>query len=412
MEKLQTPGSQAQPCYKPALKSLFDLLSKFLHLFYKDCNGILKCSVFSLVVRDGCRGGDGGGGGSGRWGGDRIGGGSALRSQLSLKVGKTYPREVTSTAAVVADQRAGVLLQAVLVRLGAAATTAILYPLAPLLHDVLVGQSLEVGINVVSINIHCIGIAEIRGGAGSQGRVVTSCACLALVVVQVGELQVDRVAIGLEHVVVLGYNREVGEPIDIIGVQSLFETVKQILLRPAGSRGPSLEICDKLAKSALALFHPNDFVLCVGLGTDRFELQFECHKKGIPACKRRLAFRERLYVGSGPHSCIFGHEGESRGDHFVYVEQNGSIGTLHFFSLGISERKSIFIRVDPNAEGTPTQSGRLRVLALEDNRLLNNRTQTGSGRIGVNIVCLGIYQGLNRGGESADEGCHIAHEIH
>jgi hypothetical protein len=62
MEKLQAPGLQAQPCYEPALKSLFDLLGKFLHLFCKNRDGILECSIFGLVVRDRCRGGDGGGG--------------------------------------------------------------------------------------------------------------------------------------------------------------------------------------------------------------------------------------------------------------------------------------------------------------------------------------------------------------
>jgi hypothetical protein len=86
MEKLQAPGSQAQPCYEPTLKSLFDLLGKSLHLFCKDRDGIFKCSVFSLIVCDGCRGGNGGG--------------STLHGRLSLKVGKTYPGEVTSAATV------------------------------------------------------------------------------------------------------------------------------------------------------------------------------------------------------------------------------------------------------------------------------------------------------------------------
>jgi hypothetical protein len=191
MGRLQALGLQAQPCYKPALKSLFDLLSKSLHLFCKDCNGILECGVFGLAVRDGCRGGDSGGGRGRRQGGDRTGGGSALRSRFSLKTGQTDPGEVTSAAAVVADRRARVLLQAVFVRLGAAATTAILHLLAPLLDNVLFGQSLEVGIDVVGIDIHCIGIAETGGGARSQEHVVTGSACLALVVLQVGDLQVD-----------------------------------------------------------------------------------------------------------------------------------------------------------------------------------------------------------------------------
>jgi hypothetical protein len=218
MVKLQAPGSQAQPCYEPALKSLFDLLGKSLHLFCKDCNGILECSIFCLIVRDGRRGGDGGGGGSGRRGGDGTGGGSALRSRFSLKAGETYPGEMTSAATVIADRRAGVLLQAVLVRLGAVTTTAILHPFAPLLDDVLIGQSLEVGIDVVSIDVHRIGIVETGGGARSRGQIITGCACLALVVVQVYELQIDGVAVGLESVVVLGHDREVGEPINVIGV--------------------------------------------------------------------------------------------------------------------------------------------------------------------------------------------------
>jgi hypothetical protein len=91
-----------------------------------------------------------------------------LHSRLSLKTGKTYPGEVASATAVVADRRAGVLLQAVLVRLGAAAMTAIFHPFALLLDDVLVGQSLEVGINVVSIDVHRIRIAETGGGARSR----------------------------------------------------------------------------------------------------------------------------------------------------------------------------------------------------------------------------------------------------
>jgi hypothetical protein len=114
-----------------------------------------------------------------------------------LKVGQTDPGEVTSAAAVIADQRARVLLQAVLVQLRAAAITAILHLLAPLFNDVLVGQSLEVEIDVVGIDVHRVGIAETRGGAKSQEQVVTSSACLALVVLQVGDLQVDRVAVGL-----------------------------------------------------------------------------------------------------------------------------------------------------------------------------------------------------------------------
>jgi hypothetical protein len=371
MGKLQAPGSQAQPCYESALKSLFDLLSKSLHLFCKDCNGVLKCGVFCLVVRDGRKGGNGGGG-SGRRGGEGTGGGSALRSRFSLKAGQADPREVASAAAVVADRRAGVLLQAVFVRLGAVATTAILHPFAPLLDNVLVGQSLEVGIDVVGIDIHCIGIAETRGRARSRRRVITGCACLALVVVQVRELQVDGVAIGLESVVVLGHDREVREPINVIGVQGLFEVIKQILLGLAGSRGPGLKVCHKLTESALALLHPDDFILCVGLGTDRLELQFERHKEGVPAGKRCLAFCKRFYVGSGPHSCVFGHERKSRRDHFVNVQQDGSIGTLHFLSLWIAERKAIFIRVDPNAKSTPKQTGGLRVLALEDYGLFDD----------------------------------------
>jgi hypothetical protein len=188
-----------------------------------------------------------------------------------LKAGQADPREVASAAAVVADWRAGVLLQAVLVQLRAAATTAILHPFAPLLDDVLVGQSLKVGIDVVSIDVHRIGVAETGGGARSRRRVITSCACLALVVVQVRELQIDGVAVGLESVVILGYDREVEEPINVIGVQGLLEAIKQILLGPAGSRGPGLKVCHKLTEGALALLYPNDLILCVGLGTDRLK---------------------------------------------------------------------------------------------------------------------------------------------
>jgi hypothetical protein len=372
MGELQAPGSQAQPCYKPTLKSLFDLLGKSLHLFCKDCNGILECGIFGLVVRDRRRGGNGGGGGSGRRGGDGISGGSALRSRLSLKAGQADPGEVAGAAAVIADRGTRMFLQAVLVRLRAAATTAILHPLAPLLHNVLVGQSLEVGIDVVSIDVHCVGIAETGGGAKSRRRVVTGSTCLALVVVQVCELQIDEVTVGLESVIILSYDREVGEPINVIGVQGLFEAIKQILLGSTGLRGPGLKVCHKLTKSALALLHPDDLIFCVGLGTDRLELQFEHHEEGVPACKRRFAFRKRLYVGSGPHGCVFGHEGEGRGNHHVNVQYGGSICTLDFLALGISERKAIFVHVDPNAERTPKQVGRLRVLALEDDGLLDD----------------------------------------
>jgi hypothetical protein len=44
---------------------------------------------------------------------------------------------------------------------------------------------LEVGINVVGIDIHCVGIAKTADGARSQEQVVTGSTCLALVVVQV-----------------------------------------------------------------------------------------------------------------------------------------------------------------------------------------------------------------------------------
>jgi hypothetical protein len=159
---------QAQPCYKPALKSLFDLLGKSLHLFCKNCDGILECGIFGLVVCDGRKGGNGGGSRSGRWGGDRIGGGSVLHSRLFLKVGQIDLREVASAAIVIADQRAGVLLQAVFMRLRATATTAILHSFTPLLDNIFIGQSLEVGINIVGIDVYCIGITETRGGARSQ----------------------------------------------------------------------------------------------------------------------------------------------------------------------------------------------------------------------------------------------------
>jgi hypothetical protein len=110
---------------------------------------------------------------------------------------------------MVADRRAGVFLQTVLVRLRAAAMTVIFHPLAPLLDNVLVGQSLEVGINVVGIDVHCVGIAETGGGARSQGRIVTGSACLALIVLQVGDLQVDGVAVGLQCGVIFCHDRKV-----------------------------------------------------------------------------------------------------------------------------------------------------------------------------------------------------------
>jgi hypothetical protein len=161
-----------------------------------------------------------------------------------------------------------VLLQAVLMQLRAAAMTAILHPLAPLLDAVLIGQSLKVEIDVVGIDVHCVGIAETGGRARSRRRVITGSACLALIVVQVGELQIDQVAIGLERVIVFCYNREVQEPVDIVGVQSLFEAIKQILLGPTSLRGPGLEIRHKLTKGVLALLHLNDLVLYIGLRTD------------------------------------------------------------------------------------------------------------------------------------------------
>jgi hypothetical protein len=188
MGKLQAPGLQTQPCYKPALKSLFDLLGKSLHLFCKDRNGILECSIFGLVVRDECRGGGGGGSGSGQRSRDGTSSGGTLCSRFFLKTGQTDPGEVASAAAMVADRRAGVLLQAVFVRLRAAAMTAIFHPLVPLLDNVLVGQSLEVGINVVGIDVHRVGIAETGSGARSQRRVITGSACLTLVVLQVSDL--------------------------------------------------------------------------------------------------------------------------------------------------------------------------------------------------------------------------------
>jgi hypothetical protein len=55
-----------------------------------------------------------------------------------LKADKTYPGEVTSAAAVVANQEAGVLFQAVFMQLRATAMTVILHPLAPLLDNVLI----------------------------------------------------------------------------------------------------------------------------------------------------------------------------------------------------------------------------------------------------------------------------------
>jgi hypothetical protein len=75
--------------------------------------------------------------------------------------------EVASAAAVVADQRAGMLFQGILVQLRAAVTIVILHSFAPLLNYILIGQSLKVGINVVGINIYCVGIAETRGRARS-----------------------------------------------------------------------------------------------------------------------------------------------------------------------------------------------------------------------------------------------------
>jgi hypothetical protein len=339
MEKLQALDSQAQPCYKPTLKSLFDLPGMSLHLFCKDRDGILKCSVFSLIVRDRRRGGNGGG--------------STLHGRLSLKAGKTYLGEVTSAATVVADRRTGVLLQAVFMQLRAAATTAILHLFAPLLEDVLIGQSLEVEIDVVGIDVHRVWIAKTGGRARSRRRVVTGGARLALVVLQVSDLQIDRVAIGLEHGIIFCHNWEVQKPIDVLGIQGLLEMVKQILVGPAGLRGPGLKICYKLTKDALALLHPDDLVLCVGLGTDRLELQFERREEGVLVCKRHLAFCERFHVGSGPHSCVFDHEREGQRDHFVHIEQSGSICTLHLFALWIVKCKAIFVCIDPNMECTP-----------------------------------------------------------
>jgi hypothetical protein len=168
MEKQQVQSSQAQPCYESVLKSLLNLFSKSLHLFRKDCNGVLKCGVFCLIVRNGCKGGNSGSGRCGRRGGDGTSGSSALRGRFSLKASKTYLGEVASAAAVIADRRTRVLLQAVFVRLRAAATTAILHLFVPLFDNVLVEQSLEVRINVVGIDVHRVGIAKTRGRARSQ----------------------------------------------------------------------------------------------------------------------------------------------------------------------------------------------------------------------------------------------------
>jgi hypothetical protein len=54
-------------------------------------------------------------------------------------------------------------------RLRAAATTAILYSFTPLLDNVLIKQFLEVGIDVVGINVYCVWIVETEGRARSQG---------------------------------------------------------------------------------------------------------------------------------------------------------------------------------------------------------------------------------------------------
>jgi hypothetical protein len=114
-----------------------------------------------------------------------------LRGRFSLKTGQADPREVAGAATVIADRRAGMFLQAVFMQFRPAATTAIFHPFAPLLDDVLVGQSLEVGVDVVSINVHRVWIAETEGGARSREHIITGSACLALVVLQVGDLQVD-----------------------------------------------------------------------------------------------------------------------------------------------------------------------------------------------------------------------------
>jgi hypothetical protein len=77
------------------------------------------------------------------------------------------------------------------VQLEAAATTAILHLLVPLLDNVLIGQFLEVEIDVVGIDVYCVGITETGGRAKNQGQIITGSACLALVVVQISELQID-----------------------------------------------------------------------------------------------------------------------------------------------------------------------------------------------------------------------------
>jgi hypothetical protein len=83
------------------------------------------------------------------------------------------------------------LLQAVFVQLKAAAMIVILHLLAPLLDNVLIKQSLEVEIDVVGIDVHYVGIIETKGRARNQRLVITDSACLALVVVQVCELQIN-----------------------------------------------------------------------------------------------------------------------------------------------------------------------------------------------------------------------------
>jgi hypothetical protein len=80
------------------------------------------------------------------------------------------------------------------------------------------------------------------------------------------------VAIGLERGIILCHNQEVQKPIDVIGIQSLLKAVKQFLIGLAGLRGPGLKIGYKLTKSVLALLHPNNLILCIGLGTDRLKL--------------------------------------------------------------------------------------------------------------------------------------------
>ena len=141
------------------------------------------------------------------------------------------------------------------------------------------------------------------------------------VVAQLHQVFVDVKAPSFEFPVGGDGGREVGEALQVVFVQALFQPVEEVREGVPGAGGPSLKLGDEGGEGLLlALMHFRELDLGLGLSVKYFKLKLELFNKIGPAASTDSAtIRELFDVGVGPKSGVLLEIGQGGSDKLGFI---------------------------------------------------------------------------------------------